>query len=351
VCLLDSGLQAQVLWSDDFDNYTLGNLGTINNYINPNPMVLSQGNWLLIDVPHPNLPGPLHQVTIEAETGRGKILKMQDIPTPSSLPSYVTNLYAVKEIPDLDTLWSNRTAGNDILKYEGEFYVAFEERFPTNFELYIGLARIESNETINPNIVTPVEFFYSESTKVLTVSASTNQIPVVGTIPISPWSWIKVIAYVDYTTGYVYFEIPSANITYKSKAPLRSNHFKIFNLLQLTLQSDITINNGNSSPSFAKLDNFKESAVNTLPLSIKKLAAATFTVFPNPVTDIVTITNRDNIGVEQVEVFDINGKKVKSQDFNKENQVQLNLADFAAGTYLLHIKTNAGTAVEKVVKK
>src|SRR5690606_15980155 len=98
-------------------------------------------------------------------------------------------------------------------------------------------------------------------------------------------------------------------------------------------------------------DNLKMSAVNTLPLSLKKLAAATLTIFPNPVTDVVTITNRDNISVEQVEVFDINGKKVKSQDFNKENEVQLNIGDCAAGTYLLHIKTNAGTAVEKVIKK
>jgi len=350
LCLIGSNTQAQVLWSDDFDNYTLGNLGVINNYANPNP-ISSQGNWQLSEVPHQNLPGPLHQVTIEAETGRGKVLKIQDIPTPSSAPSiYAMNLYALKEIPDLDTLWSNRTAGNDILKYEGEFYVAFEKRFPTNLGLSIELGRIESNETIDPNIVTPVEFFYSEATKVLTVDAYT-QIPIVETIPISPWSWIKVIAYVDYTTGYVYFEIPSTNIAYKSKAPLRSNYFKIFNLLLLTFTSDVTSNNGNRPPCFAKLDNFKVSVVNTLPLSLEKLTAATFTIFPNPVTDIVTITNSNNIGVEGIEVFDINGKKVKSQKFNKENQVQLNLADCATGTYLLYIKTNMGTAVEKVIKK
>src|SRR5690606_9119354 len=279
LCLVSSGLQAQVLWNEDFDNYAVGNLGTINKTtwsFSPN-QIFSQGNWLLYDVFFQNFPGPLHQVTIEAEIGRGKVLKMQDIPTPSSGPPLITNLDALKEIPDLDTLWSNRIVGNDILKYEGEFYVAFEERFPTNFELYIGLCRIESYNSPWP--ATPVEFFYSESTKILTVSASTNQIPVVGTIPISSWSWIKVIAYVDYTTGYVYFEIPSANVAYNSKASLLPKYFKIFNFFILTLQSDITSNNGNRPPCFAKLDNCKVSAVNTLPLSIKKLAAATFTIF------------------------------------------------------------------------
>lgn len=351
VCLLGSSLHAQILWSDDFDNYTLGNLGVINIYNNPNNSFFSQGNWLLSEVPHTNSTAPQYLVTIEAETGRGKVLKMQDIPISNTpLSMHAPNLYAVKKIPNLDTLWNNRTTGNDILKYECEFYLAFEESFPAPPIFEIGLSRIESNETVKVKSTT-LAFDYSGSTKEIRGKAAGTGPPALPNIPLSPWTWTKIIIYVDYTTGFVYFEVPPVNTAYRSNNPLPPYNLKVFNLLHLTFVSDVASGGGNRFPNLVKFDNFKVSAVNTLPLSLKKLAAATFSIFPNPVTDVVTITNSENIGVEQIEIFDISGKKVQSQNFNNENEVQLNLGDFASGTYLLHIKTNAGTAIEKVVKK
>jgi len=105
-----------------------------------------------------------------------------------------------------------------------------------------------------------------------------------------------------------------------------------------------------------RYDNIKITALKSVPpeviaLSVDAILSEKFNVFPNPATNVVTITNSDNIGVEQIEIFDSSGKKVQSQNFSKENEVQLNLGDFASGTYLLHIKTNEGTAIEKVIKK
>ena len=98
VCLLGSGVQAQILWSDDFNNYTLGNLGVINIYNNPNNPFFSQGNWLLSEVPHTNSTAPQFQATIEAETGRGNVLKMQDIPISNTpLSMHAPHLYAAKK--------------------------------------------------------------------------------------------------------------------------------------------------------------------------------------------------------------------------------------------------------------
>src|SRR5690606_5133652 len=240
-------------------------------------------------------------------------------------------LYAVKEIPNLDTHWSHRTTGNNILKYECEFYLAFEEGFPAPPNLGIGFSRIESNETIKVALTT-IDFFYQGSTHEIWGEASGTGPLKLPAIPLTAWKWTKIIIYVDYITGYVYFEIPSVNTAYKSNNPLPSHRLKVFNLLRLTFISDVASNNGNRLPNFVKFDNFKISAVNTLPLSLKKLAATTFTIFPNPVTDVVTITNSENIGVEQIEIFDISGKKVQSQNFSKESEVQLNMADFASGT-------------------
>src|SRR5690606_31855475 len=237
------------------------NLGVINNYANPNK-VFSQGNWQLSEVPHSNSTAPQYQVTIEAETGRGKVLKIQDIPiSNTTLSAWAPNLYAVKKIPNLDTLWNNRTTGNDILKYECEFYLAFEERFPSPPSLQFGLSRIESNETINikPRIIS---FEYTGSTSEIRGEASGTGYPALPNIPLTAWKWTKIIMYVNYTTGFVHFEVPSVNTAYKSNTPLPSQYLKVFNLLNLTFSSDVASNNGNRLPNFTKFDNLKISAVN-----------------------------------------------------------------------------------------
>jgi len=66
---------------------------------------------------------------------------------------------------------------------------------------------------------------------------------------------------------------------------------------------------------------------------------------------VVTITNNENIVLEQVAIYDINGKTTKTQTFNKENEVQLNIGNLAASIYMVHLKTAEGTAVKKLVKK
>lgn len=359
VSCLGSTIKAQVLWSEDFTSYTIGNLVPINDLYmgvgpDPNNYVLTPENWLLCSVPHTNSTAPQFQVTIETETGKGNVLKIQDIPVSNTaLSMRNTMLFAVKEIPHLDTLWKNRTIGNDILKYECEFYVGHQIRSPLS--LGIGLSRIENNVKINEislnGYVSTLGFTYIASAQELFIDPSDTGLPAPPSIPLNPSTWTKIIIYVDYTTGYVYFEVPSVSSAYRSNNPLPTQHFKLFNVLDLNFKSDVASNNGNRAPNFAKFDNFKVSAVNMLPLSLKKLAATKFTIFPNPITDFVTITNNDNIDVKQIEVFDISGKNVKTQTFNNENEVQLSLTDLVSGTYLLHIKTNAGIAIEKVIKK
>jgi len=42
---------------------------------------------------------------------------------------------------------------------------------------------------------------------------------------------------------------------------------------------------------------------------------------------------------------------LNTQMFNNENEIQLNVENLVSGVYLLHIETNEGTAVKKLVKK
>ncbi|SEH59918.1 Por secretion system C-terminal sorting domain-containing protein, partial [Paenimyroides aquimaris] len=40
-----------------------------------------------------------------------------------------------------------------------------------------------------------------------------------------------------------------------------------------------------------------------------------------------------------------------TQNFNEQTEIQLHVENLASGTYLLHLQTNEGMAVKKLVKK
>lgn len=102
-----------------------------------------------------------------------------------------------------------------------------------------------------------------------------------------------------------------------------------------------------------KYDNFRLSAIPTrhVHVDVYEWFAAKFNLYPNPATNMATITNNENMVVQQVTVYDIAGKEIKNQTFTNENQVQLNVENLASGTYMLHLQTNEALAVKKLVKK
>jgi len=79
--------------------------------------------------------------------------------------------------------------------------------------------------------------------------------------------------------------------------------------------------------------------------------SAKFNMYPNPATNVVNIVNSENMLVEQVTIYDISGKQLTTQNYNNQTQIQLNVENLVSGTYMLHIQTNAGLAVKKLVKK
>ena len=69
-------------------------------------------------------------------------------------------------------------------------------------------------------------------------------------------------------------------------------------------------------------------------------------LYPNPTSDKIFIDNNENI--KQIEVFDLNGKRVL---FKEENRIeQIDLSELTTGVYLLKAKSDLGTAQAKIVK-
>src|SRR5690606_23470878 len=105
-----------------------------------------------------------------------------------------------------------------------------------------------------------------------------------------------------------------------------------------------------SIPLTNKYDNIKITALNAVPphiLSAESFLAQKFNLYPNPATNVVTITNSENLLVQQIAVYDTTGKLITTENYNNKTEIQLNVEHLASGTYLLHLKTAEGTAVKK----
>ncbi len=321
---ITTAIKAQTFFTEDFNSYPTGHLNTV--YDNTTP---GQGGWLVS-----RNSTSLATGIVTAEAGKGNVLTITTNSTSDG--------YGFKQDDGfLATLWNNRTPGNNILKFEYEFYGVG----PFGFSGHI-LPDSPSNATI---INTAFQSIYNinrigggyfENTSTGSKSLILKNYNAT-TFPYN--MWIKAEMFVDYNTGNVYYYLPTLNI--QSTASFSHN----------VIPFSLVFSAGSlSASSVVKVDNIKVSGLKTLPsyiLSTNEQLAAKFNLYPNPATNIVNITNAENMQVQQATIYDINGKQLSTHAFNNETQIQLNVENLASGTYMLHLQTNEGTAVKKLVKK
>ena len=70
-------------------------------------------------------------------------------------------------------------------------------------------------------------------------------------------------------------------------------------------------------------------------------------VYPNPSSGQVWINVHD-LMIEKIDIFDVSGKKIASQQGNNEKIIPLSILN--AGTYFLRIQTDRGIVIKKVVQ-
>lgn len=70
-------------------------------------------------------------------------------------------------------------------------------------------------------------------------------------------------------------------------------------------------------------------------------------IVPNPTTNFIEIQTPETI--QQIEIFDLTGKKLLSQ-ITDNQQVELDISHFNTGTYFLKVRTEAGASVQKLIK-
>lgn len=95
------------------------------------------------------------------------------------------------------------------------------------------------------------------------------------------------------------------------------------------------------------IDDFKVTATT---LSTDDFVSSKFSVYPNPTNNIVNVSNTGNIQINKVAIMDINGRTVKSLNFNGVTETQVNVSELNSGVYFMSIDTNEGIATKKIVK-
>lgn len=72
-------------------------------------------------------------------------------------------------------------------------------------------------------------------------------------------------------------------------------------------------------------------------------------LYPNPTSSFLNIKGK---AIEKVEIFDINGKSVWLENYiNSPIDIQLNLNDLIAGSYVINVKTIRGEYSDKIIKE
>jgi len=72
-------------------------------------------------------------------------------------------------------------------------------------------------------------------------------------------------------------------------------------------------------------------------------------IFPNPTKGELRIWNYE-LGIENVEIFDIYGRKQKSKIVNLKSEMVIDISHLTAGIYFVKVNTGNGTFVEKFIK-
>ena len=89
--------------------------------------------------------------------------------------------------------------------------------------------------------------------------------------------------------------------------------------------------------------------INCASLGINDINNLEFNIYPNPTTDLVNVSTKENIVGYQL--YDFSGKLLTEKTKVDKKEVKINLESYPKGIYLLNIKTDKRTYTQKVTKK
>lgn len=334
---------AQTLQSDDFNGLTIGNIGTDLTGATP-----GQGSWATFsnNGTDPTTTTNSASSNFQIIAGGNNATQGLQIVGPNGNKGA---RYMWKD--GLATSWADRTAGNEIIEVEVDFFTGAT----TTSTAFTGVYLYSPDFSIINGLI------YTNNTRLLRGVAKLNNAGTVDTYTVGLASgglilqantWYRLGFGYNTTTGQPTWRVNTMTETATIGNAFWAGDADLATPGELDLAAEA--NTTNTVAYNGIFDNFVVRATSTdTLLGVNDLSVSndTFVVYPNPVNNVVNISlmsNTFDVEINKVTISDVNGRTVK--EFNS-NLNQLNIADLNSGVYFLNIETANGKATKKIVKQ
>lgn len=334
ICIPFFTLQAQqdLLFNEDCEALTIGNIGTDISNTNP-----GQGGWLTSATVANNSDFQI------ANVGG---LNNNVIKIIGSNGATANNKILDQFVGDF---WTNRTAGNNVAQVEFDFFTGpatTSKNFmrvalydATKSKILAGI-RIEMNTLIIKGIA-----YANVSNAINNYSFSLGPSDIVLTAN----TWYRFGFTFDYGNGDIFFKEVTNNLFNISIAGASAN----IPVSELFVFS--TTQSGNTSSATGTFDNISLKAdideTSLLSVETNVLNSNKFKITPNPAKNNIVIENTSNL-IDDVSFYDLKGIVVKKIETIKNlKNIQVDISDLSQGIYLIKIQSNKKFDVQKIVKE
>ncbi|RZK64005.1 MAG: T9SS type A sorting domain-containing protein, partial [Pedobacter sp.] len=255
---------------------------------------------------------------------------------------------------DFDLLWAGRTTGNDIIELELDIYTGPATTSRNTFGAYIYNAAFQvlGGVAVRASTKELLLVAYSQPAGTTTPANYNYNLAAAPGIILAADSWNRVGVSYNKTTGAVTIKGPgiaAAGVGVTSAASGANTDPAEIDIVSNA--GSAAAPNTNTSSAIMLLDNIvaRASATDTLLGNKNVTATTSFSVFPNPATNLINVASADAL-VNGVEIIDLNGRTVKSAKFDGVSEAQLNISDLSSGIYMMTVASDKGTTTKKIVK-
>lgn len=328
------GASAQVLDSEDFTNFQIGNVGTDVSGATTGQGGFYTANGVVTD----------YQIVAD-DVAHGNVLQM----TGSSTNTSTRYLWK----GDFAEIWDFRDAGNNILEAEYDFFTGPVSTSKNSMSLLIFdtagtkiLAGLSFQ--MDTKIIQGVAYYDASAQPGGSIANYNFRLGATANIVLAANTWVRIGCSFNKTTGEVKWRGPGFN-GFVPGAAANSDAGEA----DFMASPNYAATPANAAAGTVKFDNYRIRAVATdglLAVNQIATAATAFTVFPNPANDVINVSNTNNVNVNKITVTDLNGRVVKEVNYSNTTNIQVNVSDLSSGVYMMNINSDKGSSVQKIIK-
>lgn len=325
-------LSAQTLLSDNFNSLIVGNIGT-----DLTGVTAGQNGWYTFNSAGGTNSNNSNYQIVNNDATHLKVVQI------TGSDAATGTKYLWKD--GLATAWGGRTPGNNIIEVEFDFNPGAATTSTNSFRVYLyntDGTKILAGLAVAMNTLQVSGVIYADNAGTLGNYGINLGAPAPT---LTANTWVRMGMSFNKTTGQVIWRGPGFNGSFTGAGAATD-----------PAEVDFVVSAGtaNAVAAVGLYDNFITKATNTDTLlgteNFNTISTSKLSVYPNPVNNIVNISNTENLLITKVSITDINGRTVKTVNTDGVVETQINVAELNAGIYFMNIDTNEGAVTKKIIK-